>query len=376
MTERPRILLVVTLAEPGGAQTYVASLLPALVGRFDVTVAAHGPGPLRQAAGAAGVRFVPLRHVRRPINPWRDLLGLIELLRLLRRERPHILHASSSKAGVLGRVAAWLTGVPIRIFTVHGWAFAARAGALSGLYRQADRLVRPLTTATICVAESERVAGIAAGTCSAQTTLVIHNGVDAAAAPPPEPRGERPVRIVTVGRLKAPKDALTFVRALARLPDGAFEAVIVGAGPDRSAVEVELHSLGLERVVELAGERHDVREVLAGADLFVLSSRSEGLPLTILEAMAAGLPVVASLVGGVPEVVVDGETGLLVPPGDPLRLAAAIERLLQDSSLRRRLGQKGHARVKERFDLASFQRAHVDLYRRALASRGLPLPSP
>jgi glycosyltransferase involved in cell wall biosynthesis len=371
---RPRIFLVVTLAELGGAQTYVASLLPALAGRFDVTLAAYGPGPLRDAARAAGIRFVALRHVRRPISPWRDLLGLLELLVLLRRERPHILHASSSKAGVLGRVAAWLAGVPIRIFTVHGWAFSAHEGSRSSVYLWADRLVRPLTTVTVCVAERERVAGIAAGTCRAQNTVVIHNGVDAGAAPEAVHANPGPPRIVSVGRLQAPKDALTLVRALARLPKGSFEAVLVGAGPDRPLVEAEVRRLGLERAVELAGARHDVPEILAGADLFVLSSASEGLPMTILEAMAAGLPVVASDVGGVPEAVVDGETGLLVPPGDPASLAAAIERLLEDASLRRRLGQAGHARAKEWFDVASFQRAHVDLYRRELASRGLPSP--
>jgi glycosyltransferase involved in cell wall biosynthesis len=375
MTERPRILLVVTLAEPGGAQTYVASLLSALDG-FDVTVAAHGPGPLREAARTAGVRFVPLRHVRRRINPWRDLLGLLELLALLRRERPHILHASSSKAGFLGRIAAWLTGVPIRIFTAHGWAFLQEEGALSGLYRWGGRLMRPLTTVTVCVAEHDRLAGIAAGTCSESTTFVIHSGVDVAAAPPRDRRNPGPARIVSVGRLTAPKDTLALVHALARLPDGAFEAVIVGEGPDYPAAEEEIRRLGLERAVELAGRRDDVPDLLAGADLFVLSSRSEGLPLSILEAMAAGLPVVASSVGGVPEAVVDGETGLLVPPGDPSSLAAALEQLLGDAELRRRLGQAGRSRVQESFDLASFRRAHVDLYRRELANRGLPFPSP
>jgi glycosyltransferase involved in cell wall biosynthesis len=374
MGGRPRIFLVVTLAELGGAQTYVASLLPALAGRFDVTVAAHGPGPLRDAARAAGVRFLPLRHVRRPISPWRDLLGLLELLTLLRRERPHILHANSSKAGVLARFAAWLAGVPIRIFTVHGWAFSAHQGRRSKIYLWADRLVRPLTTVTVCVAERERVAGIAAGTCSERTTVVIHNGVEAGAAPARHAANPGPPRIVSVGRLQAPKDALTLVRALARLPKGSFRAVIVGAGPDRPLVEAEVRRLGLDRAVELAGAREDVPEILAAADLFVLSSASEGLPMTILEAMAAGLPVVASRVGGVPEAVLDGETGLLVPPGRPASLAAAIERLLEDTSLRRSMGRAGLARVRERFDIASFQRAHVDLYRRELASRGLPSP--
>ena len=185
-----------------------------------------------------------------------------------------------------------------------------------------------------------------------------------------------PSRLVTVGRLQAPKDAITLVRALAAVHGSPFETVVVGDGPDRPAVEEEVRRLGLERAVELVGERDDVPELLATADLFVLSSRSEGLPLSILEAMAAGLPVVASRVGGIPEVVVDGETGLLVPPGDPQRLADAVERLLADPSLRRRLGEAGRRRVAEHFDLASVQRAHLDLYRRELARSGSPLPSP
>ncbi|MGC9974911.1 MAG: glycosyltransferase, partial [Gaiellaceae bacterium] len=105
-SERPRVLIVITLAEIGGAQTYVAGLLPALSGSFEVTVAAWGPGPLIDACRANGVSFVPLRFVRRPLNPVYDLLGLFELIRLMRRLRPEIVHANSSKAGVLARLAA------------------------------------------------------------------------------------------------------------------------------------------------------------------------------------------------------------------------------------------------------------------------------
>ena len=129
MARSPRILLLITLAETGGAQTYVAGLLPALAGRFDVVVAAHGDGPLRDAALAAGARYVPLRHVRRNLHPAHDVLGLLELAALIRRERPDIVHANSSKAGVLGRTAAAALGVPVRIFTAHGWAFKAYSGA-------------------------------------------------------------------------------------------------------------------------------------------------------------------------------------------------------------------------------------------------------
>jgi glycosyltransferase involved in cell wall biosynthesis len=362
----PRILLLITLAETGGAQTYVAGLLPALAGRFDVTVAAHGPGPLRDAAAAAGVRYVPLRHVRRDLHPARDLLGLMELLALMRREQPDIVHANSSKAGVLGRVAAALARVPVRIFTVHGWAFKAYAEPVSTLYRWADRLMRPLTTVTICVSERELAAGLAAGTCSPRRTVVIPTAVDGAAAPEARHDG-RPPRLVTVGRLAAPKDPVTFVRALARVREP-FAAVVVGDGPDRARVEAEIRAAGLAGTVELAGERRDVDRLLAAADVFVLSSRSEGAPLSVLEAMAAGVPVVASAVGGVPEIV--GDAGLLVPPEDPDALAAAIDRLLADGPLRCRLGTAGRDRVRERFDIAQLRRAHLELYARELERAG------
>ena len=361
--------MLITLAEVGGAQSYVVALLPVLSERFDVTVAAHGAGPVREAAEALGLRFAALRHVRRPISPWRDALALAELVRLLRRERPDVLHASSSKAGVLGRVAAWATGVPIRIFTVHGWAFAARSGASSAVYRWADRLVSPLTTATICVSELERASGLAARTCRADRTVVIPNAVDVRGTPRARLDASRP-RLIAVGRLRPPKDFGTLLRALASLPADGFDAAIVGDGPERPALERELGELGLRERVSLEGERRDVPSLLAGSDVFVLSSRSEGLPVSVLEAMAAGLPVVASAVGGVAELVLDGETGLLVPPADQAALAAALWRLVADAGLRRRLGAAGRARAETLFDLDAFRRAHVELYSRELARAG------
>jgi glycosyltransferase involved in cell wall biosynthesis len=369
------VLVLITLAEVGGAQTYVTSLLPALAERFDVTVAAHGPGPVRDTAEALGLRFAPLRHVRRPIRPWHDVLGLIELVRLFRRERPDVLHASSSKAGVLGRLAAWMTGVPIRVFTVHGWAFSASGGRSSRVYRWADRLMGPLTTATICVSERERAAGVAAGTCRAGSTVVIPNAVDVRGAPRAGLDRARP-RLIAVGRLRPPKDFDTLLRALAALPPTGFDAAIVGDGPQREGLRAQLEALGLDDRVRLEGERQDVAQRLADADVFVLSSRSEGLPVSVLEAMAAGLPVVASAVGGVDELVVHGETGLLVPPADADALAAALGLLVADAGLRRRLGAAGRARAEARFDLRPFQRAHVELYSRELARAGLVVPAP
>ena len=135
---RPRVLLLITLAETGGAQQYVASLLPALAEEYDVLVAAHGDGFLGDASRAAGVRYVSLAHVRRPLHPLHDVLGLVELYRLFRHERPMIVHANSSKAGILGRLAALAARVPVRLFTVHGWAFKAHRGLAALVYLWAD----------------------------------------------------------------------------------------------------------------------------------------------------------------------------------------------------------------------------------------------
>lgn len=368
---RPRLLIVITLAEVGGAQTYVALLLPELVRHFDVVVAAHGEGPLRAAASSAGVRFVPLRNVRRQIGP-RDLLGLLELFRLFRRERPLVVHLNSSKAGVLGRIAGFAAGVPIRIFTVHGWSFDAHSGAAAKLYLLAERAARSLTTVIICVSETARANGLRARTCRADRTVVIRNAVEL--RNPARNSGDAMTEIVAVGRFKAPKDYVTLVRALARLKTGAFHARIVGDGPDRTHVESEIRRLGLADAVELMGEREDVDAFLDAADVFVLSSRSEGLPLSLLEAMAAALPVVASAVGGVPEVVVDGETGTLVPPEDAEALSEALARLIESPELRERFGKAGRARVESEFSLEGFRERHLEVYGRALAARGLPRP--
>lgn len=351
---------MITLAEIGGAQTYLAQLLPALTDELDVTVAAWGPGPLREAAEAAGARYVPLRHVRRPISPLQDLLGLFELIALCRRLRPQIVHANSSKAGILARLAAWIVRVPSRIFTAHGWAFAAYSGSTSRGYLWADRALRRLTTATICVAENELRIGVAAGTCDPERTVVIHNAVDVQAALRAQP-DEGEVLVVSVGRLKYPKDMRTLLEAAAQVP-GTWTLEIVGDGPEREALE----SLTSERL-RLVGERGDVPALLAGASVFVLSSRSEGLPISVIEAMAAGLPVVASDVGGLRELVENGVTGILVPPGDAGALGDALGRLVGDPQLRRAMGDASRARAEALFDLPAFRQAHLDLYRRELA---------
>ena len=372
---RPRILLLVTLAETGGAQTYVASLLPMLAQHFDVTVAAHGSGPLRERAQAAGVRFVQLEHVRRPLSPLRDFRGLLELTALIRRERPHIVHVNSAKAGALGRLAAWLARVPIRVYTVHGWSFTAHSGTSSAVYRVAERALRPLTTTTICVAESERRAGLEAGTCDEATTVVIHNGVELAGAAAVENRSG-PYRLVTVGRLQAPKDPLTLVRALAELGRPG-EAVIAGDGPDRAAVgergpparpgDRGSPRRRAERRRRAPGGGRPVRAREQLRRPSALDPRGDGR-----RAAGRGLECRresrSSSSTGKPAFSCRQATRMLSPQRSSA--SSTIPRCADGSA------QRAGPESSEHFDLASARRAHLDLYRALLADAGLPLPSP
>jgi glycosyltransferase involved in cell wall biosynthesis len=361
---KPRLLMLITLSELGGAQTAVALLFPELVEQFEVTVAAQGSGPLRTAAEAAGIRYVELRHVRRQIHAWHDVLAIVELVGLCRQVRPDVVHSHSSKMGVLGRLAAWVARVPVRVLTVHGWSFAAYDGLAGRLFLWIERLMGPLSTAVVCVAEESREQGLAAKVCDPRRTVVIPNAVDVRSFRPAS-GGSRNARIIGIGRFAYPKDFTTLLEALARVRTPCH-TVLVGDGPALPAIAAAVQEDGLFERVELVGARADIPELLARSDVFVLSSRSEGFPVSILEAMAAGLPVVATDVGGIAEAVEDGETGLLVPAADPEALARALERLLSDADLRRRLGAAGRARALRLFDVKRYRTAYVELYWREL----------
>ena len=282
---------------------------------------------------------------------------VLRLARLFRERRIDVVHTHDERPHVYGAVAARLAGVRRVVHTRHhGMAFRLTR-------RQAGlvRLASQFTDRFVCVSADSARQAVRHGV-SPRIVRVLHNGIDLARFEPPAFREGGPV--VTVARLSPEKDIGTLLKAaaLATEEDPSLRLEIAGDGPCMAELRREATDIGLGGRVCFHGETRDVRALLARAGLFVLPSRTEGVSLTLLEAMASGLAVVATRVGGNPEVVADGETGLLVPPGDPATLAAAVLRLRRDDAERRRMGAAGRRRVERRFDVRRMTAAYERIY--------------
>lgn len=373
---RPRVLQLITLSDLGGAQAHVLALARGFRYLYDVTVACGPAGPLVARLHKEGIRAVEIPGLTRDPNPLADLVALVRLSRWMRRERFALVHCHSTKAGLLGRVAARVAGVPVVLFTAHGWPFAGTGlpPIVRAVLSLAERTVARMSTAIICVSHHDEEAALRAGIGPRERLVVIHNGVapepylaDAPAQESGIGSGE-PCTVVMVGRFKEPKDPVTLVKAWAHV-DAAHRLLLVGDGPTRPEVEALILEQGLEGRVEVLGAREDVPVLLRSADIFVLSSRWEGMPLAVIEAMMGSLPVVATDVGGISEAVVHGETGFLVPPGSPEALAVALDRLLTDPILRRRMGRAGNLRAMEHFTEERMLAETAAVYERVLSGR-------
>jgi len=296
-------------------------------------------------------------------------LGAINRLRmLLTREHADVLHTHTHfSLNVVGRIAARAAGA--RVVAHMHIENTFRPGALARRAQVAvDNGTTRLCTWVVAVSDATRAALVAQG-YPQDRTVTVHNGIDAqeaALAATLEPTTPGPV-LLEIGRLCDVKGQRDLIAALPRLARTDVTLLLVGedlesGGAYRTALERRARELGLGDRVRLLGRRNDVPALLAAADALVLPSSIEGLPLVVLEAMAAGRPVVATSVGGTPEAVVDGETGLLVPAGDVDALARAIDVLLGDPELARRLGEAGKRRVRERFDADAAAQRVLGLY--------------
>jgi glycosyltransferase involved in cell wall biosynthesis len=363
-----RIAFVITRADDiGGAQVHVRDLSSALARHGHEPVVISGePGPLAHQLREAGIEFRSLPHLVWPLSPVRDAMALLELRQALREIGPDLVSAHSSKAGILARIACRTLGIPV-IFTAHGWGFGpTRPLAERLLHRNAERLAAPLADRIITVCEANRDLAIAEGVLRPGQSVTIHNampdlGPDYLARPEISPP-----MLVMVARFAPPKDHATLLAALEGLLDTEWKLSLVGDGPAEAEMRSRIERGPLASRVTLLGYKSDVPRILASAQAFVLSSRSEGFPRSILEAMRAGLPVVTSDVGGVREAVVSDRTGYVVPVGDPAALRARLGTLLSDAELRGHMGRASRDRYEELFTFEKMFAATLKVYDQVL----------
>ena len=374
---------VITRLVTRGASRHVIDLARSLDPTvFDVEIAAGQSEAYERSvwddAAATGLRCHRVEHLQREISPWADVRAFHELSEIMRRGQYDIVHTHISKSGLLGRYAARRIGVPVIAHTYHGMATEITGpGVRPAILRRCERACARFTDAKISISEriAEQVAE--AGISDADKIHVIHNGIDLTHFCPgtgtgtgtgrPETLPPGPV-VGTVGSLTPEKSTIDLVRAVAKLAPQIddLQICIVGDGALRQDLEQQAQRLGIAGQTLFTGAVDDVRPWLAAFDVFVLPSRSEGLPGALMEAMAMGCPVVAADVGGVSEVV--GDAGILVAAGDVDGIAGHIRRLLSDSEDSKGLAARGQVQV-QKFSLALMATKTGALYEELYARR-------
>lgn len=329
-------------------------------------------------ASLAGFSYTLAPSLKRSLCPVRDLRAGLELRRLLRALAPDIVHTHSSKAGVLGRQAAQGLGIRNIFHTAHVFPFQWARGVRGRVFLALERRAARVTTALVCVGESQRAIALERGLCAAEKLVVIRNGIELPAPPPLDQKAAQRAAlglapsapaVGMVARLAPQKGVGAFVQAAAKVLQQRPETVfcVVGGGPLESQVRARLAELRVPpESFRLLGHREDAAALYPAFDVVALSSLYEGLPYVLLEAMAWGVPVVATDVLGSRDVVRDGVTGFLARVDDPADIAARLLRLLNDPELRARCGAAARQRVAEEFSLAAFREGHRQLYRRGL----------
>lgn len=371
-----RILYVITKANWGGAQRYVYDLATAArAASHEVAVVVGGTGPLTEKLAAVGIRTIPLtlQQHRTFVGDLLTFNSLFSLIRIFRAEHPDVVHVNSAKAGGLGALAARIARVPFIIFTAHGWEFNAPRLWLSKMGIKFFSWVTILLSyKTICVSNAVR-RDVAWMPGVGRKLVTVYNGV---ACEPLIPREEarrvlspRTTASYWIGMLselhptKRVDDAiLAFAPIAARHPDTAL--LIISEGKERARLECLTANLHLEKSVVLLGFIKDAPQYFSAFDIFVHSSQSEALALAVLEAGCAALPTIATSVGGIPEIIEDGRSGLLVPVRDPASLARAIETLYDNPEKARSLGDALRVRVERDFTRERMVRETLFLYRR------------
>ena len=365
---KPLVAQLLSTFEVGGAERLALQLSQALHARAwrCMAIALLKSGPMQPRFEEAGL---PCRVLGRSIPRGLDPFAVIRLARLLRKERVAVLHCHNRLAQIYGGFAARLAGTPAVICSRHAAAVNGRLLPPQVLERASARCIHQF----VAVSEDVMRQATELGRLPADRSRVIYNGVDTNSFTPLSEWAEGPPAIIMVARLDPLKRHDLLLRAARRLRDEGLDlrVRIVGDGPARSDIARLVNNLGLDDIVELPGHREDVADLLRSSHLFALPSDSEGLPMTIIEAMACGLPVVATRVGGIPELIEPERNGFLIEAGDEAALAERLRRLIIDKELLERMSVEARRIAISRFEIDVAAEAHTAMYTQVLNDRGI-----
>ncbi|MFH1583382.1 MAG: glycosyltransferase family 4 protein [Candidatus Falkowbacteria bacterium] len=372
----PKILYFITQSEFGGAQRYVFDLANNLKGNFQVAIALGEQGKngkLAKILQENNIKYFIIPHLKRSLSPINDILAFFKIIKLIKNYRPDIIHLNSSKISILGSIAAFIiklrvTSYELRIiYTVHGWVFNEPLPVLiKYFYLYAEKFTAGFKNKIICVSEYDKRVAIKYK-IAPEKLVTIHNGLTLINFYPKEEAREilhsrvmgyelQDARLLigSVGNLYKTKSYEYLVEAANILISGyhlPFTFIIIGDGSERKNLENLIKKYNLKNNFILAGQIDEAAKLLKAFDIYVCSSVKEGLPYSILEAMAAGLPIVSTNVGGISEMIGDEKTGLLVKPAEARELAEKIKTLLNNKTLAQELGQSAKEKVKTEFGL-------------------------
>jgi len=359
MAQPSKILYLVTQSEWGGASRYVFDLATHFASDYKIAVAAGGNDELFTKLSEKNIENYKLKNLVREINLIKDIKAYFEIKKLIRKIKPDILHLNSSKAGVIGAIAGRHTNVKKIIYTVHGFVFnEPMAGWQKQIYIWAEKFSAKYKDKLICVSEYDRQTGIINKITSENKLITINNGIEPidflskAAARQKLNLPQDEIIVGTIANFYLTK-GLTYLITAAKkitkvMPNLIFR--LIGFGRLENQLKADIKKLGLENKFFL-GKILNAKEYLLAFDIFVLPSVKEGFSYTILEAMQAGLPIVATRVGGIPEMIQDKINGLLVPPADSQALADAIIELLKNKNLAIQLGNQAKIDINQKFNL-------------------------
>lgn len=377
MTPKKKILFLITKSNWGGAQRYVYDLAAGLpADEFEVAVALGGNGPLAAKLESAGIRVIRIPSLQRDVSLIKEAAAFVEIANIIRLEQPDILHLNSSKAGILGAFLGRLLLVPKIIFTAHGWAFNEdRPDWQKLILKKIHWLTVLLAHETIAVSEELKRQMDWPG---AQDKMrVIYNGRSIT-----DLRSREEARtqlcerfpqllpyqndfwFMTIGELHPVKRHDAVIESIKKIIEAKPDTrhLIIGEGEEREALETQIEKLNLRENVFLLGNVEEASRYLKAADIFVLASRSEGMPYVLIEALIANVPVVATKVGGIPEVIEHESEGLLTPPLDNKALFEAILLLRNNPDLRLKLSGGAEEKSKD-FTLEKTLEKTLVLYR-------------